>query len=62
MFILHSKRLSNSKVLYFSVQVEFEKSFARFLINRTLKVIGSVFKVEKEEKYFMKYFFRINVF
>ena len=33
------------------------KSSCKFLINKTFKIVGSVWKVEEEEKYFMKHFF-----
>ena len=33
------------------------KSSCKMLINKTFKIIESVWKVEKEEKYLMKYFF-----
>ena len=53
-----SKWLSNSKALNFFESVEFEKFYVRFLINKTVKIVGSILKVDKEEKYFIKYFFR----
>ena len=35
------------------------KSSCKILINKTFKIVGSVWKVEEEEKYFMKYFFLV---
>ena len=45
------------KALHFSELVEFKKLYVRFLINETFTLAGNILKVEKEEKYFMKYFF-----
>ena len=33
------------------------KCSCKILINETFKIVGSVWKVEEEEKYFIKYFF-----
>ena len=54
MYNTGSKWLSNSRLFIF---VRIRKSLCKILINKRLKIAGSVLKVEKEEKCFMKYFF-----
>ena len=39
------------------VFLRIRKSLCKILINKTFKIVGSVLKVKKEEKYFFKYFF-----